>query len=164
MLTKCDTKSHRVKGLSFHPRRPWILASLHDGKVQLWDYYMGALLETFTEHAGPVRGVDFHPQQSIFVTGGDDYKVKVWSYESRRCLYTLTGHFDFIRTVEVRRVRLRSRRESALSGARPPSFGVSGFLRRPCGHTWRDERLIGWTYSGRMRGRGGSGMPRRARG
>lgn len=28
MLTKFDSKSNRVKGLSFHPRRPWILAAL----------------------------------------------------------------------------------------------------------------------------------------
>nr|AAB23907.1 xenin 25=xenopsin homolog [human, gastric mucosa, Peptide, 25 aa] [Homo sapiens] len=25
MLTKFETKSARVKGLSFHPKRPWIL-------------------------------------------------------------------------------------------------------------------------------------------
>lgn len=26
MLTKFETKSARVKGLSFHPKRPWVLA------------------------------------------------------------------------------------------------------------------------------------------
>lgn len=35
MLTKFETKSNRVKGLSFHPKRPWILASLHSGVIQL---------------------------------------------------------------------------------------------------------------------------------
>ena len=25
----------RVKGLSFHPKRPWILASLHSGVIQV---------------------------------------------------------------------------------------------------------------------------------
>ena len=34
MLTKFETKSNRVKGLSFHPKRPWILASLHSGVIQ----------------------------------------------------------------------------------------------------------------------------------
>ena len=33
MLTKFETKRNRVKGLAFHPRRPWILASLHNGVV-----------------------------------------------------------------------------------------------------------------------------------
>eukprot|EP00095_Tigriopus_kingsejongensis_P002886 maker-scaffold52_size450388-snap-gene-3.21 protein:Tk02886 transcript:maker-scaffold52_size450388-snap-gene-3.21-mRNA-1 annotation:"copa_canfa ame: full" len=56
MLTKFETKSPRVKGLAFHPQRPWILASLHNGVIQLWDYRMCTLLEKFDEHEGPVRG------------------------------------------------------------------------------------------------------------
>uniref|UniRef100_A0A7I4FAI8 Coatomer subunit alpha n=1 Tax=Physcomitrium patens TaxID=3218 RepID=A0A7I4FAI8_PHYPA len=81
MLTKFETKSNRVKGLSFHSRRPWILASLHSGIIQLWDYRMGTLIDRFDEHDGPVRGVDFHKSQPLFVSGGDDYKIKtvrVW--------------------------------------------------------------------------------------
>ena len=35
MLTKFETKSPRVKGLTFHPTRPWILASLHNGVIQV---------------------------------------------------------------------------------------------------------------------------------
>lgn len=45
MLTKFESKSNRVKGLSFHPIRPWILTSLHNGIIQLWDYRMGTLLD-----------------------------------------------------------------------------------------------------------------------
>ena len=78
MLTKFESKSNRVKGLSFHPVRPWILASLHNGQIQLWDYRMGTCLDKFEEHDGPVRGVDFHRIQPLIVSGGDDYKVKVW--------------------------------------------------------------------------------------
>lgn len=99
MLVKFDSKSNRVKGLSFHPRRPWILASLHNGVIQLWDYRMGVLLDRYEEHEGPVRGVDFHRSQPMFVSGGDDYKIKVWNYKLRRCLFTLLGHLDYIRTV-----------------------------------------------------------------
>jgi len=100
MLTKFETKSNRVKGLSFHPRRPWILASLHSGIIQLWDYRMGTLIDRFDEHDGPVRGVHFHKSQPLFVSGGDDYKIKVWNYKMRRCLFTLLGHLDYIRTVQ----------------------------------------------------------------
>lgn len=45
-------QSNRVKGLSFHPKRPWILASLHSGVIQLWDYRMGTLIDRFDEHDG----------------------------------------------------------------------------------------------------------------
>ncbi|CAH0555045.1 unnamed protein product [Brassicogethes aeneus] len=98
MLTKFETKSARVKGLSFHPKRPWILASLHNGCIQLWDYRMCTLLEKFDEHDGPVRGICFHNQQPLFVSGGDDYKIKVWNYKQKRCIFTLLGHLDYIRT------------------------------------------------------------------
>lgn len=100
MLTKFESKSNRVKGLSFHPVRPWILASLHNGQIQLWDYRMGTSIDKFEEHDGPVRGIDFHKVQPLFVSGGDDYKVKVWDYKLRRCLFTLLGHLDYIRTVQ----------------------------------------------------------------
>ena len=76
MLTKFESKSNRVKGLSFHATRPWILSSLHNGIIQLWDYQMGTLLDRFDEHNGPVRGVCFHNHQPLFVSGGDDYKIK----------------------------------------------------------------------------------------
>lgn len=98
MHTKFESKSNRVKGLSFHPSRPWILASLHNGALQLWDYRLRTLLDVFEEHDGPVRGIDFHHTQPLFVSGGDDYKIKVWNYKLRRCLFTLLGHLDYIRT------------------------------------------------------------------
>ncbi|XP_022986447.1 coatomer subunit alpha-1-like [Cucurbita maxima] len=100
MLTKFETKSNRVKGLSFHTKRPWILASLHSGVIQLWDYRMGTLIDRFDEHEGPVRGVHFHKSQPLFVSGGDDYKIKVWNHKTHKCLFTLLGHLDYIRTVQ----------------------------------------------------------------
>jgi len=100
LLTKFESKSHRVKGLSFHPVRPWILASLHNGIIQLWDYSMNTIIDKFEQHEGPVRGVHFHPVQPLIVSGGDDYKVNVWDYKLRRCLFTLLGHLDYVRTVQ----------------------------------------------------------------
>ncbi|KAK6730515.1 hypothetical protein RB195_007150 [Necator americanus] len=98
LLIKFESKSARVKGISFHPTRPWVLASLHSGVIQLWDYRMCVLLDKFDEHDGPVRGICFHQDQPIFVSGGDDYKIKVWNYKQRRCIFTLLGHLDYIRS------------------------------------------------------------------
>ena len=88
MLTKFETKSNRVKGLSFHPRRPWILASLHSGVIQMWDYRMGTLLDRFDEHDGPVRGVHFHKTQPLFVSGGTYARTEIspFSRSFRPCL------------------------------------------------------------------------------
>jgi coatomer protein complex subunit alpha (xenin) len=33
MLIKFATPSDRVKGLSFHPKRPWLLTGLHTGSI-----------------------------------------------------------------------------------------------------------------------------------
>lgn len=52
MMQKFETKSKRVKGLSFHKYRPWILASLHNGSINLFDYRAQALLEKFEDHDG----------------------------------------------------------------------------------------------------------------
>jgi coatomer protein complex subunit alpha (xenin) len=52
-----ETKSARVKGLSFHPNRPWLLASLHSGVIQLWDYRLRTLLERFDEHDGSKKNL-----------------------------------------------------------------------------------------------------------
>ena len=41
-----------IAGIAFHPKRPWVLASLHNGVIQLWDYRMCTLLERFDEHDG----------------------------------------------------------------------------------------------------------------
>jgi coatomer protein complex subunit alpha (xenin) len=113
-----EHESARVKGLSFHPARTWILAALHTGVIQLWDYRLGHLIATFQEHEGPVRCASFHPTQPLFASGGDDSKIKLWnphhvtttasqnpgSEESdvsstSRSLCTLTGHMDYIRCV-----------------------------------------------------------------
>lgn len=97
-ITKYETKSARVKGLAFHPKRNWILVSLHSGVIQLHDYGEKTLLEKFDEHKGPVRGLDFHRCQPLFVSGGDDAKIKLWNYKSKRCIFTLDAHEDYIRT------------------------------------------------------------------
>lgn len=99
MLTKFESKSSRAKGVAFHPKRPWVLVSLHSSTIQLWDYRMGTLIDRFEDHVGPVRCVDFHPTQPLFVSGGDDYSIKVWSLNTRKCIFTLNGHLDYIRTV-----------------------------------------------------------------
>ncbi|ODV58772.1 coatomer subunit alpha [Ascoidea rubescens DSM 1968] len=99
MLTKFESKSSRAKCVAFHPKRPWILVSLHSSTIQLWDYRMGTLIDRFEEHDGPVRSVAFHPTQPIFVSGGDDYTIKIWSLTTRKCMYTLNGHLDYVRSV-----------------------------------------------------------------
>ncbi|SCN58656.1 coatomer alpha subunit, putative [Plasmodium chabaudi chabaudi] len=100
MLVKCETKSQRVKSISFHPKVDLVLAGLHNGVIQLWDYRIGILINKFEEHEGPVRGICFHSVQPLFVSGADDYLIKVWNIHLKKCVFNLTGHLDYIRTVQ----------------------------------------------------------------
>ncbi|OAF68265.1 Alpha-COP [Intoshia linei] len=111
MLIKFKTKSARVKAISFHPTRPWVLVSLHTGTIQLWDYRIKSMIEKYEDHRGPVRGLCFHKNKPIFVSGGDDYKIKehpwiisasddqtcrIWNWQSRQCLGILAGHSNYV--------------------------------------------------------------------
>ena len=100
MNTIYDIESNRVKGISFHPKFPWILSSLYSGEILLYDYIHKMLIDKFTEHDGPVRCVSFHDIQPYFVSGGDDKTIKVWNYNTKKCQFTLTGHKDYLRTVQ----------------------------------------------------------------
>ena len=52
MNTIFDIKSYRVKGISFHPKNSWVLTSLHNGEICLYDCVNGLLLKKFIEHEG----------------------------------------------------------------------------------------------------------------
>lgn len=39
-------------GVAFHPKRPWVLASLHSGVIHLYDYRVGTLIDKYDEHDG----------------------------------------------------------------------------------------------------------------
>ena len=64
-------------GLVFHPKRPWILASLHDGVIQLYDYRMGTLIEKFDEHEG-VCGVLRCAEWPACARAPVDSPVRLW--------------------------------------------------------------------------------------
>ena len=95
-----QSEGNRVKGISFHPKFPWVLCSYYSGDILLFDYVHKMLIDTYVGHDGPVRCVDFHCTQPIFVSGSDDKTIKIWNYESKKCQYTLIGHKDYVRTVQ----------------------------------------------------------------
>ncbi|KAL6511818.1 hypothetical protein OROGR_021415 [Orobanche gracilis] len=132
MLTKFETKSNRVKGLSFHSKRPWILASLHSGVIQLWDYRMGTLIDRFDEHDGPVRGVHFHKSQPLFVSGD----TKAWEVD------TLRGHMN-----NVSCVLFHARQDIIVSNSEDKSIRVWDATKRTGLQTFRREHDRFWILS-----------------
>lgn len=106
MQVKLDIEDSRVKGIVFHPNRPWILYSTHTGTVHLYDYEIGVELYCYnvTSDNIPVRCVAFHPTQPIFACGTDNYDVIVYNWQRKMKLFTLVGHTDYIRSIEFHSV------------------------------------------------------------
>ena len=50
MKLKFEAKSPRVKGISFHPSKPWIATALHSGEIQIWDYNIKICVGKFDVH------------------------------------------------------------------------------------------------------------------
>ncbi|CAD8067026.1 unnamed protein product [Paramecium sonneborni] len=99
MIVKFHKKTERIKGLSFHPKQPWLLVGLHSGSIQMIDYRLGRTIEEFIEHEGPVRSVQFHQSLCLFLSGSDDFTVRIWNYKTKKCQFVLRGHLDFVRCV-----------------------------------------------------------------
>lgn len=57
MIVKFTYPSDRVKGISFHPTRPWLLTALYSGVICLWDYRLQMVIDKYEGHSGPVRGI-----------------------------------------------------------------------------------------------------------
>uniref|UniRef100_A0A8C9GRK2 Uncharacterized protein n=1 Tax=Piliocolobus tephrosceles TaxID=591936 RepID=A0A8C9GRK2_9PRIM len=96
MLVKCETKSYRVKSISFHSKMNMVLAGLHNGVIQLWDYRIGVLIDKFEEHEGPVRGIDFHLFQPLFVNFPHTCNIYICTYINI-CAYFFLVFFPFLR-------------------------------------------------------------------
>ena len=54
MINVYEAKSYRVKGISFHPTNSWVLTTLHNGLIFIYDYRHGILLDKYEEHEGKV--------------------------------------------------------------------------------------------------------------
>ncbi|CAK95037.1 unnamed protein product (macronuclear) [Paramecium tetraurelia] len=97
MFVKFERHSDRVKSVSFHPHRPWVLSALHSGVIEMIDYRIKKRIATYEDHKGAVRSVQFHPQLNLFCSGGDDFTVRVWNF--KQCQFILQGHLDYVRCV-----------------------------------------------------------------
>ena len=57
---KLSARSDRVKSVDIHPTEPWVLASLYNGHVYLWNYSTQELVKTFevTDLPGKAPSLD----------------------------------------------------------------------------------------------------------
>ncbi|KAL6768546.1 COPB2 [Auxenochlorella protothecoides x Auxenochlorella symbiontica] len=94
-------RSERVKGVDIHPTEPWILASLYNGNVYIWNYVEGALVKSFEITDLPVRTAKFIPRKQWMVCGADDMHVRVYNYNTMDKVKQFEAHTDYIRHLAV---------------------------------------------------------------
>jgi len=105
MECRCIMKEEtsRVKSISFHPCKKVLIAGLHSGVVQAWNYTYRAKIFELSKHDGPVRVVVFHHLVEKFISGGDDCLIRLWDYKRRSVESVFKGHTDYIRSLEFHR-------------------------------------------------------------
>ncbi|KAF8793648.1 Coatomer subunit beta' like protein [Argiope bruennichi] len=79
-------RSDRVKCVDLHPSEPWMLVSLYNGNVHIWNYETQVIVKSFEVCDLPVRAVKFIPRKNWIITGS------VWQLGSTSPNFTLEGH------------------------------------------------------------------------
>ncbi|OLY84802.1 Coatomer subunit beta' [Smittium mucronatum] len=96
-----QTRTERVKSVDIHPTEPWILASLYNGKVFVYDYETQSQVKTFEVCELPVRAAKFIARKSWIVTGSDDLQIRVYNYNTHERVVGFESHQDYIRALAV---------------------------------------------------------------
>lgn len=98
---KFTTRSDRVKCVDIHPIEPWVLTSLYNGNVYIWNYVTKSLVKTIEVTSLPVRAAKFIPRKSWFVAGSDDKQVQAFNYNTLERVIGFEAHADYIRSIAV---------------------------------------------------------------
>lgn len=98
---KLSARSDRVKCVDVHPTEPWMLASLYNGNVHVWNFESQTLVKTFEVTDLPVRTSKFVPRKNWVVTGSDDMMLRVFNYNTLEKVHGFEAHSDYLRSIAV---------------------------------------------------------------
>nr|XP_058921146.1 coatomer subunit beta' isoform X2 [Kogia breviceps] len=98
---KLTARSDRVKSVDLHPTEPWMLASLYNGSVCVWNHETQTLVKTFEVCDLPVRAAKFVARKNWAVTGADDMQIRVFNYNTLERVHMFEAHSDYIRCIAV---------------------------------------------------------------
>jgi WD40 repeat protein len=75
---RLTARSDRVKSCDLHPTEQWMLVSLYNGNVHIWNYESQQLVKSFEVCELPVRAAVFVPRKNWVITGSDDMQVLIY--------------------------------------------------------------------------------------
>ncbi|CAK8698584.1 coatomer subunit beta'-like isoform X2 [Clavelina lepadiformis] len=98
---KLSARSDRVKCVDLHPSEPWMLVSLYNGNVHIWNHESQTLVKSFEVCDLPVRATRFIARKNWVVTGSDDMTVRVFNYNTLERVHSFEAHTDYIRSIAI---------------------------------------------------------------
>ncbi|XP_069957216.1 coatomer subunit beta' [Cherax quadricarinatus] len=98
---KLTARSDRVKSVDLHPTEPWMLASLYNGNVHVWNIESQQLVKSFEVCDLPVRASRFVARKNWVVTGSDDMQVRIFNYNTLERVHQFEAHSDYVRCIAV---------------------------------------------------------------
>nr|SVE84103.1 EOG090X01FO [Daphnia pulex] len=98
---RLTARSDRVKSVDLHPTEPWMLASLYNGNVHIWNHESQQIIKSFEVCDLPVRAVKFVPRKNWVVSGSDDMQVRVFNYNTLDRVTAFEAHSDYVRCIAV---------------------------------------------------------------
>ncbi|KAL7753389.1 Coatomer subunit beta' [Sorochytrium milnesiophthora] len=100
-MRKFTARTDRVKSVDIHPTEPWIMASLYNGSVWVWNYETQATVKTFEVSDLPIRTAKFVARKSWIIAGGDEMLLKVYNYNTFEKVAQFEAHTDYIRCIAI---------------------------------------------------------------
>ncbi|GFQ97770.1 coatomer subunit beta' [Trichonephila clavata] len=94
-------RSDRVKAADLHPTEPWMLISLYNGNVHIWNYDSQVIVKSFEVCDLPVRAAKFVPRKNWILTGSDDMQLRVYNYNTLERVQSVEAHSDYFRSIAV---------------------------------------------------------------
>jgi len=98
---RLTARSDRVKSCDLHPTEQWMLVSLYNGNVHIWNYESQQLVKSFEVCDLPVRAAVFVPRKNWVVTGSDDMQIRVFNYNTLERQHAFEAHSDYVRAIAV---------------------------------------------------------------
>ncbi|XP_048005111.1 coatomer subunit beta' isoform X1 [Leguminivora glycinivorella] len=99
---KLTARSDRVKCVDQHPTEPWLLCSLYNGDVNIWNYETQLQIKRFEVCMDlPVRSAKFVPRKNWVVTGSDDMQIRVFNYNTLERIHSFEAHSDYVRCIAI---------------------------------------------------------------
>lgn len=98
---KLTARSDRVKCVDLHPTEPWMLCSLYNGNINVWNFENQTLVKTFEVCDLPVRAAKFIARRNWIVTGSDDMQIRVFNYNTLERSHAFEAHSDYVRCIVV---------------------------------------------------------------